>query len=218
MRSLILALCLLAAFAVAAPVVVAHVQDGETKQPLPGVAVMSEGSDIMAVTDSSGRCLVVAVPRRGGTLVVSRAGYLDARLPWPPSAKPARDTVVVDVLLYPNRPRVVVGRVFDAGTKLAIPGARISVVGAELSDAAGADGGFAFSQFRPGYRPWRCLLPAIRCSRSPSRFRPVRQAALTCTCSTPPTSAACKGRSAMPSPAFRFEMRGWQSREPVAWR
>ena len=150
MRSLILALCLLAAFAVAAPVVVAHVQDGETKQPLPGVAVMSEGSDIMAVTDSSGRCLVVAVPRRGGTLVVSRTGYLDARLPWPPSAKPARDTVVVDVLLYPNRPRVVVGRVFDAGTKLAIPGANVSVVGAELSDAAGADGGFAFSQFPPG--------------------------------------------------------------------
>ncbi len=149
MKSLVCVLCLAAAV-LAAPVVVAHVQDGETKQPLPGVAVTSEGSDIMAVTDSSGQCLVVAVPRRGGTLVVSRTGYLDARLPWSPPAKPVRDTVTVDVLLYPNRPRVVVGRVFDAGTKLAIPGARVSVVGAELSGAAGADGGFAFGQFPPG--------------------------------------------------------------------
>jgi hypothetical protein len=137
------------AFAVAAPVVVARVQDGETKQPLAGVMVLSEGSDIMAITDSGGQCMVVAVPKRGGELLFSRTGYFDARLAWSPS-KPVPDTVVVALLLYPDRPRVVMGRVFDAGTKLTIPGARVSAVGVSLAESTREDGGFIFSRFPPG--------------------------------------------------------------------
>jgi len=134
----------------AAQVLVARVQDGETKLALAGAMVMSEGSDIMAVTDSSGRCLVVAVPRKGGNLLASRTGYLDSRLAWSPPAKPVPDTILVDMLLYPDRPRVVEGRVSDAGTKLAIAGAKVSVVGAELVASTRTDGGFLFSQFPAG--------------------------------------------------------------------
>jgi hypothetical protein len=146
------ALVLLACFLAgnAAPVVIARVQDGETKRALAGALVMSEGSDIMAVTDSSGQCLVVALPKRGGMLVASRTGYLDARLPWSAPSKPVPDTVTIDLLLYPNRPRVVVGRVTDAGTRLAVVGARVSVVGTELAESTTDDGGFLFSRFPVG--------------------------------------------------------------------
>jgi hypothetical protein len=146
------ALALLACFIVgnAAPVVVARVQDGEMRRPLAGAIVTSEGSDIMAVTDSSGQCVVVAVPKRGGILVASRAGYMDAQVTWSPPSKPVPDAIKADLVLYPNRPRVVVGRVFDAGTKLTIPGARIAVVGSELAESAGDDGGFLFSRFPSG--------------------------------------------------------------------
>jgi len=75
---------------------------------------------------------------------------LSVRQPWLPPAKPTPDSVTVDVSLYSNRPRVVVGRVFDAGTKLAIAGARVSVTGSELAESTRADGGFAFGRFPPG--------------------------------------------------------------------
>ncbi len=150
MKFLVFLLSLVAACAMAAPDVVARVQDGETKRALAGATVMSEGSDIMAVTDSSWQCLVVAVPKRGGTLVASRAGYFDARVAWSPPSKPVPDTVTVDLVLYPNRPRVVVGRVTDAGTRLAVVGARVSVVGTELAESTRADGGFLFSRFPVG--------------------------------------------------------------------
>lgn len=150
MKFLVCVLSIAATVVLAAPNVVARVRDGETKRPLAGAMVMSEGSDIMAVTDSSGQCLVVAVPKRGGTLLVSRTGYLDVRLAWSPPAKPVPDTVIVDLQLYPNRPRVVVGRVSDAGTRLAIIGARVSVVGTELAESTRADGGFLFSRFPAG--------------------------------------------------------------------
>jgi hypothetical protein len=130
--------------------VVARVQDAETKQALPGAMVTTEGSDIMAVTDSSGQCHVVALPKRGGTLRVSRAGYKDALVAWLPPAKPAPDSMTVEILLYSGRPRVVVGRVFDAGTKFSITGARVAVVGSALAESSGADGGFLFSQFPSG--------------------------------------------------------------------
>ena len=127
MRPIVFVLCQLAAFAVASPVVVARVQDGETKLPLVGAMVISEGSDIMAVTDSAGRCVVAVAPRRGGALVASRSGYLDQTLAgvWP--AKSARDTVVIDFLLYPNRPTAVVGGAIGADTKVAILGAIVPV-------------------------------------------------------------------------------------------
>jgi hypothetical protein len=150
MRSIAFALCLAAAVGLAGPSVVARVQDGETKQPLSGAIVTSEGSDVMAVTDSSGQCVVVAVPKRGGMLVASRTGYLDARAAWLPPSRPVPDTVKADLVLYPNRPRVVAGRVFDAGTKLTVPAARIAVVGSDLAVTAGDDGGFIFSRFPSG--------------------------------------------------------------------
>jgi len=143
-------LCFAATAVAAEPSVIARVQDGETGQRLPGVMVRSEGSDIMAVTDSSGECMVVSMPKKGGYLVVSRTGYLDLRQMWKPPARPMPDTIPVDLVLYANRPRVVVGRVFDAGTKLTIPGARVSVAGSGLTETAGPDGGYAFGQFPPG--------------------------------------------------------------------
>ena len=68
MKQLACVLGLMAAVAFAAPDVVARVRDGETKLPLVGAMVISEGSDIMAVTDSAGRCVVAVAPRRGGAL------------------------------------------------------------------------------------------------------------------------------------------------------
>jgi len=149
MKYLASILCL-AAVALAETNVVARVQDAETRQALAGAMVMTEGSDIMAVTDSTGQCMVVSVPKKGGHLLVSRTGYFDLRRTWTPPAKPVPDTVIVDLLLYPNRPRVVVGRVSDAGTKLTIPGARVAVVGSDLAETTRADGGFIFSQFPSG--------------------------------------------------------------------
>ena len=158
MRSFAFLLCLVAACALAAPSVVARVQDGETKQPLAGVMVLSEGADIMAITDSSGQCMVVSVPKRGGNLVFSRTGYLDTKLAWS-QPKPVPDTVVVDMLLYPNRLRVVMGRVFDAGTKLTIPGARVSVAGLDLAESTRVDGAFVFGRFPPGPQTLEASFP-----------------------------------------------------------
>jgi hypothetical protein len=154
---LVLLACFLAGNA--APVVVARVQDGETGLPLAGVMVLSEGSDIMAVTDSSGQCLVVALPKKGGTLLVSRTGYLDARQAWSPPAKSAPDSATVDMVLYSNRPRVVVGRVFDAGTKLTIAGADVAVAGTALAESTGADGGFILSHFPSGSQTLNVSFP-----------------------------------------------------------
>jgi hypothetical protein len=81
MKSAACAFCLLVAVAWAEPSVMVSVRDGETGRPLSGVMVMSEGSDIMAVTDSAGQCAVVSMPRRGGYLLVSRAGYFSLRQP-----------------------------------------------------------------------------------------------------------------------------------------
>ena len=140
MKCLACVLCL-TAVAMAAPDVVVRVRDGETKQPLAGAIVLSEGSDVMVATDSSGRCQVVVAPRKGGALVASRPGYLDRALTgaWP--AKQGQDTVVIDFLLYPNRPKAVVGAVIDAGTKVAVPGPIVSVEGSVPAEPTGADGG-----------------------------------------------------------------------------
>jgi hypothetical protein len=130
--------------------VVARVQDGETKRALAGAMVLSEGSDIMAVTDSAGRCMVVAAPRKSGALSVSRPGYFNLRLAgaWP--VKSAPDTVVIDFRLYSDRPRVVEGRVSDAGASFAIVGAEVSVAGTQLAESTRADGGFRFDHFPAG--------------------------------------------------------------------
>ena len=150
MKSLAFLVCLVPACALAAPDVVARVQDGETKQPLSGVLVLSEGSDIMAVTDSGGQCMVVSLPKKDGHLLVSRTGYFELRRTWTPPVKPVPETVFVDLMLYSDRPRVVAGRVFDAGTKLTIPGARVSVAGVDLAESTREDGAFVFSRFPPG--------------------------------------------------------------------
>jgi len=107
--------------------------------------VTSEGSDVMVATDSSGRCELVVAPRRGGALVASRTGYLDCRLTgaWP--TKLARDTVVIDFLLYPNRPKPVVGKVIDADTKVVTPGAKAPVVGLAKTVPIQVGGGPAVS-------------------------------------------------------------------------
>ena len=150
MRQFLCVLGLAAVVAPAAPVVVARVQDGETKRALAGAVVANAASDIMAVTDSSGQCVVVSVPKKGGALLASRAGYLETRLAWQLPASPVPDTVRVELLLYTDRPRAVAGRVYDAGTKLATPGARVLVVGTRLVDSAGPDGGFRFDRFPAG--------------------------------------------------------------------
>jgi hypothetical protein len=58
--------------------------------------------------------------------------------------------VIVDLSLYPDRPRVVAGRVFDAGTKLTVAGAQVAVVGSELAESTREDGAFIFRRFPPG--------------------------------------------------------------------
>jgi len=113
----------LAALASGAPNVFASVRDGETKLPLVGAVVMSEGSDIMAVTDSSGRCLLVVAPKRRGALVASRSGYQEQALTgaWP--AKHAQDTAVVEFLLYRQRPAAATIPATGADASLVVSGA-----------------------------------------------------------------------------------------------
>ncbi|MBM3331846.1 carboxypeptidase-like regulatory domain-containing protein [candidate division WOR-3 bacterium] len=133
-------LCAAAAFG--SPDVLARVRDGETKLPLVGATVMSEGSDIMAVTDSSGQCLVVAAPRRGGALVASRQGYLDQALTGAWLAKPGQDTVVIDFLLCPKRP-VEVGRVAaSADSSVATTSAGAAAESPAAAESKRSDGGF----------------------------------------------------------------------------
>jgi hypothetical protein len=150
MKRSVLVLCLLVAAVRAEPTVVALVQDGETKRPVAGALVVSEGSDVMAVTDSAGECVVVSIPKRGGHLLVSRTGYFDARPGWTPPVKPVPDTITVNVQLYSTQQRFVTGRVFDAGTRLTMAGVRVAVDGTQLAETTRADGGFAFSRFPPG--------------------------------------------------------------------
>jgi len=152
-------LCAVAAVAVAGPSVMVSVRDGETQRPLAGVMVMSEGSDIMAVTDAAGQSMVVSLPKRGGHLLVSRAGYFGLRQAWKPPAKPVSDVEEIELSLFPDRPRVVVGRVLDAGTKLAIPEVLVSVAGVELAETTRADGGFKFSRFPPGPQTLEASFP-----------------------------------------------------------
>lgn len=138
MKRLACILGLAVTLSLASPVVVARVRDGETKRALAGAIVTSEGSYVMAATDSAGRCIVVVAPRRGGALVASRQGYLDGALAgaWP--VKPGQDTVTIDFLLYPNRPGV---GTIDAGAKPAKQGAGVSAGGSALAESARADGG-----------------------------------------------------------------------------
>jgi hypothetical protein len=150
MKRLACLLGLAATMGLAAPVVVARVADGETRRALAGAMVTSEGSDIMAVTDSAGRCMVVVAPRKGGTLSASHQGYLDLRVAgaWP--VKSSLDTVAIDFMLYPNRPRVVAGKVTDAGTRLALVGAKVAVGRSDLSESTRVDGSFLFDNFPAG--------------------------------------------------------------------
>jgi hypothetical protein len=150
MKRLACVLGLAATLSLAAPVVFARVQDGETRRALAGAMLTSEGSDIMAVTDSAGRCMVVVAPRKGRALSASHQGYLDLRLAgaWP--VKSAPDTVVIDFMLYPNRSRVVAGKVTDAGTRLALAGAKVSVAHSDLSESTRVDGSFLFDNFPAG--------------------------------------------------------------------
>jgi hypothetical protein len=146
----ILAFAAAVAAASAAPQVVARVRDGETGRPLAGAVVTSEGSDIMAVTDSGGLCAVIAAPRKGGAIVAARAGYLDQRLygAWP--RKAGGETAFVDLSVYPARRRVVVGRVTDAGTKLVLPGVEVMPAGRPEVETTATDGSFAFDSFPAG--------------------------------------------------------------------
>jgi hypothetical protein len=139
----------------AAPVVVARVQDGETKRPLAGAMVISEGSDIMAVTDSAGRCVVAVAPKRGGALVASRQGYMDQTLAgvWP--TKSAQDTAVIDFRLYPNGPAPV-GGVVGRDTVVVPSGAAVPAVG--LAPAR-AGGGSAVSDTPSGPRKVEAAAP-----------------------------------------------------------
>lgn len=147
--SALLSLALLGAWAQAA-VVVARVRDGETGLPLAKAVVTSEGSDIMAVTDADGRCVVVAAPRNGGAIAVTRSGYFDRKSSgvWPRKA-PA-DTAFIDLAMYSTRRRVVTGHVTDAGTKLAIPGVQVALVGGPATETTATDGSYVFGTFPAG--------------------------------------------------------------------
>ncbi|MBN2536753.1 carboxypeptidase regulatory-like domain-containing protein, partial [candidate division WOR-3 bacterium] len=128
----------------------ARITDGETGRPLVGAVVTVEETGMMAATDSTGATPAVRA-EANAVLAVACPGYL----PTSTSVElPARrgDTVRTAILLYPDRPRTLVGRVTSAGTGFPLPNAAVSVLGTQFVAVTGPGGNYRFEGFPPGPR------------------------------------------------------------------
>jgi len=138
----------LSATARAAPVVVARTRDAESGKPLAGAMVTVQSSDIMAVTDSGGQCLVLARVARGSRLVAALDGYFGDTVVF--SALPRLDTILVEFGLHRNLPRAVRGLVSDAAAHVPLPEAVVSIAGTDRTARTLGDGSYSFSPFPYG--------------------------------------------------------------------
>ncbi|MFO7651235.1 MAG: carboxypeptidase regulatory-like domain-containing protein [bacterium] len=143
-RVLLLALALLAGCARQGMLRVA-VTDGETGKPLDGALVTFQSTMLLATTGPDGATPEVGREQRG-QVRVERAGYLVESLP----AKDlkARPAGIVRVAMFPDRPRTVIGRVVDAGTKTGIEGVEVDAAGVKAKSAA--FGAFTLTDFPVG--------------------------------------------------------------------
>lgn len=78
--------------------VVGTVRDAETRAPVVDASVVIEGTELTAISDSTGRSVLPRVPPGPHVLVVQRMGYATARVPV---IVPARGFVSRDVELAP---------------------------------------------------------------------------------------------------------------------
>ncbi len=120
----------------AGPTVEVEVWDAESGRALAGALVTVAGSDIVATTDNSGRCPVVAPVGRGSVLVTTRAGFFSDTLVIGQAVR--RDTVF-RVNLHPDRPRALRVSVTDATSGMAVAGATVAMQGG-IAFNTGADG------------------------------------------------------------------------------
>lgn len=128
----------------------ARVTDGESGVPLPGAVVTVEKTGMMAATDSTGATPVtLAAP--DAELAITRAGYLPTGHTLAPPSRRG-DTARPAILLYPDQPRTVLGRVTSAGTGFALCGAEVGVAGTEFRTQTGPGGSYRFDGFPPGPR------------------------------------------------------------------
>jgi hypothetical protein len=138
----------LPATARAAPVIVARTHDAESGKPLAGAMVTVQNSDIMAVTDDVGQCLVLARVARGGRLAAALDGYFGDTVVL--SAVPRLDTLLIEFGLHRNLPRSVRGLVSDAAARLPLPEAVVSIAGTDRTARTLGDGSYSFSPFPYG--------------------------------------------------------------------
>ncbi len=138
----------LVALAWAGPTTSVEVRNAESGQALAGALVTVAGSDIIATTDNTGRCLVVAHVGRGARLVTARAGFFSDTLVVTPAIR--RDTVIV-VSLHPDRARALRVSVTDATAGVALTGAAVAVQGGPVL-TTGGDGSVLFLNVAHGAR------------------------------------------------------------------
>jgi hypothetical protein len=128
----------------AAAFVTALVRDAETGKPLGGAVCTATGTDVMAVTDQSGGC-VVPVSGKAWRVAASAVGYLPDSVG---AAAAEKGRVVIG--LFRDLPRVVRGRVIEAVSGRALGDAGISVGGSSAVRSAPSGGGFLLSAFPQG--------------------------------------------------------------------
>lgn len=106
------------------------VTSAEDGRPLPGVAVMVDGTDIGMVTASNGRYLL-RVPDSNGTLVFSSIGFAEQRVPIE-----GRNTINVSLATEAIALQEIVAIGYGTQQRRDVTGAVASVSGEEIDDVA----------------------------------------------------------------------------------
>ncbi len=127
---------------------IARVTDGESGSPVPGALVTVDRGGMMSAADSLGHTPPTDA-RVGGHVTVNRPGYITAHARLASSFE-TPDLARLDVLLYPDLPRVVRGRVVDAGNLGGLYRALVFLPGTKVRDETGADGTYLINGFPPG--------------------------------------------------------------------
>jgi hypothetical protein len=122
--------------------------DAVTEGPLQGVAVLATPSGRMVTTDSAGRFLLDSVPPGEVTLAFSLAAHHQTSRALKVTGG---DTAYVDIVMYDIRLHGrLIGRVTDAKSGDALPGASVVIRGTEFGAATDANGGYTVMNLVPG--------------------------------------------------------------------
>jgi hypothetical protein len=145
-RTLLLAASFLAACAPRATTIIARVQDAEADRPIPGAVVTVVGDEeMMAATGADGRTPPTSVPPNATHVAATRQGYLESVVwlrrtgnAYGPELKRGR-TNLLEVEVYPDRPRTLVARLVREGDRIHLSEGVISYRHPTDADSAGVD-------------------------------------------------------------------------------